>query len=181
MWLRPPAPTAFPPIPVRQRGHLAQHRPWWRTEDEEVTRRDGMGLRSLELGPVARWFFRRVLGPGGRVLARVLPGGPVGGSGARGGWGAGGCTAYHRRRHGPGTFYGGGRAFQRLWLAATARLSIQPLAGVLLLITAAGLPTGAGSTRAREAGGRCGGRRVELPVPAFATRVPVMFFPYRLR
>lgn len=153
--------------------------PWMRrTEDEEVIRRDGMGLRSLELGPVTRWFFRRILGPGGRVLARVLGAARWAEAGARRVGESGGMYGLITAdAMAPGPFVEGGRAFQRLWLAATARgLSIQPLAGVLLLDYRRRFADGGGFD-ARE-------RRVvdeaaaalSRAVPAFSTRVPVMFF-----
>jgi UDP:flavonoid glycosyltransferase YjiC (YdhE family)/nitroreductase len=153
--------------------------PWIRrTEDEEYARRDGMGLRSLELGPVVRWIFRRLLGPGGRLLARCLGAARWAEAGARRVGESGGLYGLiTAEAMAPGPFLEGGRAFQRLWLAATARgLSIQPLAGVLLLDYRRRFADGGGFNDRERAVVDAAAAALTRGTPAFAQRVPVMLF-----
>jgi UDP:flavonoid glycosyltransferase YjiC (YdhE family)/nitroreductase len=153
--------------------------PWIRrTEDEEYSRRDGMGLRSLELGRAVRWIFRRLLGPGGRVLARLLGAARWAEAGARRVGAAGGIYGLiTAEAMAPGPFLEAGRAFQRLWLAATARgLSVQPLAGVLLLDYRRRFADGGGFSARERAVVDGAAASLTRAAPDFAARVPVMFF-----
>lgn len=158
---------------------------WWsltpwvrRTEDDEYIRRDGIGLRSLELGPMTRWLFRRILGPGGRALARILGAARRAEAVARRVGEAGGLYGLITADEmAPGPFVEGGRAFERLWLAATARgLSIQPLAGVLLLDYRRRFANGGGFDARERRAVDAASAELGRAVPAFAQRVPVMLF-----
>lgn len=148
---------------------------WVRTPTEEG-RGDGLSYDSLEFGPLERAVMRFVRSRGGAwvgrwVAARVAANSRdrCSASGALGVLTVGNWDA--------GAMVEGGRAFQRLWLAAArAGLSVHPLVGMVLFEMRRRLAAEAGVSPREKEWLEAARATIARHAPAFAERVPLVIF-----
>jgi UDP:flavonoid glycosyltransferase YjiC (YdhE family)/nitroreductase len=148
---------------------------WVRTPTEEG-RGDGLSYDSLELGPLERFVMRFIRTAWGAWVGR---------------WVAGRVAANARDRCAASGAIGvltvgawdaaamvdGGRAFQRLWLAAAREgLSLHPLVGMVLFEMRRRLATEAGVTPREKEWLEAARATIARHAPEFAERVPLVIF-----
>lgn len=148
---------------------------WVRTPSEE-NRGDGLSYDSLELGPLERAVMRVIRTPWGLHLGR---------------WVSGSVAAHARQRCAAsaalgvltvgewdaGAMVAGGRAFQRLWLAAAREgLALHPLVGMVLFEMRRRLSTDAGLSRGEKRWLEEARAVLVRRVPEFESRVPLVVF-----
>ena len=148
---------------------------WVRTPSEE-NRGDGLSYDSLEFGPLERIVMRVVRTPWGVRLGRLVSGSVAANSRQRcadsaalgvltvDAWDAAAMVA-------------GGRAFQRLWLAAAREgLSIHPLVGMVLFEMRRRLAADAGVSLKEKSWLEAARDLIVRWVPDFGSRVPLVVF-----